>query len=341
MSTELPSAQLQPMSLSDILDAIFRLYRNNFFTFLGVIALIQVPIMILQGIVTLGFGQGYVNDVFHWSQALSRFNPATDTFQDLLTELPTTNLFLFLGLLMLIGLVQGVVAQPLMLGALANAIAHRYLNRSISIVGAYAMGMGRIATLIAVQFLVGLIIGTIAILLYVLLVGSVVALIMGMSSSGNDDIFRTMGLVWLGIFFIFVVMVPVVIFLSVRLMFVIQTVVLEGQGILGSIGRSWRLVRGSFWRVLGIVIILGIMVSIIAVIPSMMFSIMIQLVFNPFTDAAIVQTLNTLMSYLINIFTTPIYLVGLTLLYYDLRVRKEGYDMELMMQQSQVFLNNP
>lgn len=38
---------LRPMRLVELLDAAFRLYRRNFWTFVGIMALMQVPISLL------------------------------------------------------------------------------------------------------------------------------------------------------------------------------------------------------------------------------------------------------------------------------------------------------
>src|SRR6476646_2751035 len=40
--------RLRPMSIGDMLDAAFRLYRRHFLTFIGIVALLQVPMAILQ-----------------------------------------------------------------------------------------------------------------------------------------------------------------------------------------------------------------------------------------------------------------------------------------------------
>src|SRR5512134_1797499 len=39
---------LRPLRLGELLDQAIRLYRRNFLTFIGIIALIYVPLMILQ-----------------------------------------------------------------------------------------------------------------------------------------------------------------------------------------------------------------------------------------------------------------------------------------------------
>ena len=40
--------QLRPMSLGDLFDTAFRLYREHFVTFVGIVALLQVPLAIVQ-----------------------------------------------------------------------------------------------------------------------------------------------------------------------------------------------------------------------------------------------------------------------------------------------------
>ena len=58
MDQPIPSApQLRPMSLSDMLDAAFRLYRKHFLTFVGIVALLLVPMAILQFLVQLPYAQ--------------------------------------------------------------------------------------------------------------------------------------------------------------------------------------------------------------------------------------------------------------------------------------------
>jgi uncharacterized membrane protein len=48
--------------------------------------------------------------------------------------------------------------------------------------------------------------------------------------------------------------------------------------------------------------------------------------------AAWVRALQQIVGFFTNTFVGPIYAIGLTLFYYDQRVRKEGYDIEWMMQ---------
>ncbi len=110
---------------------------------------------------------------------------------------------------------------------------------------------------------------------------------------------------------------------------------LENLGVLASLRRSYRLVRGSFWRVLGI----GLLTAVIAYIIRQLFSI-------PFAVmgglASAVQGSDTFGAFLIQLLITDIgtVLAGAVLypfsagvaalLYLDLRMRREGLDVELM-----------
>ncbi|MGA7859823.1 MAG: hypothetical protein WCA11_17935, partial [Terracidiphilus sp.] len=47
-----------------------------------------------------------------------------------------------------------------------------------------------------------------------------------------------------------------------------------------------------------------------------------------------IRALQQVVAFFTNTFVAPIYATGLTLFYYDQRVRKEGFDIERMMQQA-------
>jgi hypothetical protein len=130
----------------------------------------------------------------------------------------------------------------------------------------------------------------------------------------------------LGIVFVLLIIGAV----TIIFLFVTQTIVLENHGAMSGLGRSIRLVRGSFWRVVGIVLLLNILVQIVTIIPTSVLGGAVGLIFSdPLKDLAIRQSLSTLIGYLVQIVVLPFLLIGYTVLYYDLRVRKEGYDIEL------------
>jgi len=118
--------------------------------------------------------------------------------------------------------------------------------------------------------------------------------------------------------------------LFISFLFVTQTIVLEGYGPISALGRSFRLVWSSFWRILGIFLLLYIMVTIITLVPTGVLGFVVGLVFDdPIKDFTIRQSLSMLIGYVAQILVLPLLLTGYTLLYYDMRVRKEGYDIVL------------
>lgn len=117
--------------------------------------------------------------------------------------------------------------------------------------------------------------------------------------------------------------------LLVRFAFTIQAVVLEGRGPLSALGRSWTMMRGSFWRVLGIIVLIYLLIQIITVVPSALLGGVIGAIFSELDQFMLQQSLSQLVGYVIQIFVLPLQLIGYTLLYYDVRVRKEGFDLEL------------
>ena len=98
-------------------------------------------------------------------------------------------------------------------------------------------------------------------------------------------------------------------YLMVRWSFILQVALLERLGPLAAISRSSALVKRNWWRVMNMTIIIGIITVGISIILG--------------TVPTIGPTLGSILS-------TPIFTIGITLLYYDLRVRKEEYNLDLL-----------
>ena len=112
-----------------------------------------------------------------------------------------------------------------------------------------------------------------------------------------------------------------------------QVVVLERTGPARALGRSWRLVRGSFWRVFGIALLTQLVVGIASTILQVPFSIPAGIItshagapLHPPILAVVIGTIGTIVGRAV----TGALLAGVyVLLYVDLRMRKEGLDMAL------------
>ena len=96
--------------------------------------------------------------------------------------------------------------------------------------------------------------------------------------------------------------IPFAVYFGVRWYFILPAALLEDYSPRVALSRSSELVHDNWWRVLGILLAVGIVVAIINII------------------LAFIPILGTLAS----ILTTPVFFIAHTLLYYDLRVRREG-----------------
>lgn len=99
----------------------------------------------------------------------------------------------------------------------------------------------------------------------------------------------------------------ILIYFLVRWAFIWQAALLEGLSPIAALSRSSALVKKNWWPVLGIMLLLFIITAVIS---------------------AILGIIPVLGNTIGGILSTPIVTIGSTLLYYDLRVRKDGYSLE-------------
>lgn len=102
-----------------------------------------------------------------------------------------------------------------------------------------------------------------------------------------------------------------------------NVVMVEGKGVIEALSRSRNLARGSVGRILGTLAMAGIIVWLLDVLVS---AIAVALFMR--LGSGVVAA--NLAPYVLGIFITPFLNVVVTLLYYDLRIRKEAFDLELM-----------
>jgi hypothetical protein len=114
-----------------------------------------------------------------------------------------------------------------------------------------------------------------------------------------------------------------------------QAVVLEREGPVRALGRSWRLVRGSFWRVFGITLLAGLIVVVTAGVLQIPFSLLAALAGGgnsllPATGGNVAGILISAVGGVVaGAVARPISAGVAVLLYVDLRMRREGLDLVL------------
>ena len=125
------------------------------------------------------------------------------------------------------------------------------------------------------------------------------------------------------ILMIIVIGIPLFFFLLVIWSFATHAVVIENRGVFNALGRSRELVRGNWWRVFGIGLVFMLIVFAVVLL-IVLVSIIIDLLFNPGPLAY------SILGGVVGALLSPVYYIASTLLYIDLRVRKEGYNLQAL-----------
>ncbi len=301
----------RPMNIGDLLDGAFSLYRRNFVTLVGIVAVATLPVLLLEIVASVLFLPA---DSF-------LLRGGAGSLPDL-TPLQTGSL-LSGGFLFVVAALLGALAGVFETGALATFISENYLGRQLDIRGAYARALRRWPALLGMSLFLLLIYGM---LFAVVLVPVGLSILLGVASRSSDILGVLAVCFTCGFLPVFLVAFYV---LGLRWQFAPQAIVIENHGALDGLRRSWNLITGSFWRVAGINLVLGILIWIITSVVS--FSVQFVGVLLP--SFVLVNLLSTVVNSALQMAVLPIQLATLTLLYYDLRVRREGFDLEMMAQQ--------
>jgi len=120
-------------------------------------------------------------------------------------------------------------------------------------------------------------------------------------------------------------------FVFVRWWLAMPSLLLEDKRGLSALRRSRELVEGNWWRLFGALLVIGIFVAIVGVLlPQLVLSAAEGIGRDHFNLwLALFDVLNALG----RIVAAPILAAAAIVLYYDLRVRKEGFDLELLVDQ--------
>jgi hypothetical protein len=115
-----------------------------------------------------------------------------------------------------------------------------------------------------------------------------------------------------------------------RLAVAVPIFVLERRGPAASIARSWRLVRGAFWRVFGLRALVTIIVSVAASALSVpVVLVVIGSAVDGKTPSTLALVFVAIVGVVVWMITQPITAAALTLIYIARRLRAEGLDMQL------------
>lgn len=161
----------------------------------------------------------------------------------------------------------------------------------------------------------------------------------------NTDMFRGKGIVIVIIFILYVLAaIFAVLAVSNWFLFSLHTLSIENIGVINSIKRSFYLVRKDYLRVLGTSILFTLTVGALRLSVDLMLGTASSLIylllkfFNVKQDyigflSMIYDYANWPLSIIVLMVITPINIIMLTMLYYNQRFKKEGYDLELRLRE--------
>lgn len=256
---------MRPMSVSDILDGAFKLFKANARTVLIIVAVITLPVHFLTGYALRGSLRPF-----------SDIDPNAAS-----TDAGTVVMSILATLLSLL-------VTPFIAGAIARVVAASYLGR--------VMGPGEALKVAARRFLP--LLGAF-ILVHLLEFSGVIACGIGL-----------------------IVTMPAFMALFVL---TAPAIVVEDLGPIEAMRRSWRLVRPRFWPVLGTALLAGFIAWVIANVLQTLPGVLAITV-----SASWIWIVVVAFGVVASLITEPIVAIVATLLYFDARIRHEGFDLELM-----------
>ena len=242
-----------------------------------------------------------------------------------------------IGGTIVLGLVAAVISGisgALLQGVIVGEVARGTVGEKLSFRSLWRLVKGRIGALIGWTFLIAL--GWIVVVAIVVL-ATAGLLALGPTGIGAAIIFVI--LAFLGI-------LALAIWFFTKAALVPSAIVLERLPIRAALPRSWRLTQGYFWRTFGVIALIGVIVYAVTQIIATPFGILGGLVGgilaptsasqnDPSAFAQVlvsqfgVNILSTVVTSIVGAILAVVQTSALALIYLDLRMRKEGLDLEL------------
>ena len=297
---------LRPSTLEEILDRTFQLYRNNFWLFLGIAALPLVLALVLAVPIVA---------IFAIPGIAGRIDDPAATIRVI------AFMFAF------------VIFLPLYLGLYAFSIAGItqatiaiQRGEKLTIRAALKMVRPRFWTYLWYLLLQGIMAAIVPMCISGVLLGALIYL--ASHSGGGIASGLAFGLL---MFLAETALFGVIVWLILSYAMGMAVCVVEKKTAWQSLMRSWSLSKGTRGRIF----VLGLLVYAIRMLLGILlgFPLFAFAIKHPGHPLPLGLTaLAQLAGFVINTLIGPMYSTGLTLFYYDQRVRREGFDVEWMMQ---------
>ncbi|MEV8253448.1 hypothetical protein AB0O95_05710 [Rhodoglobus sp. NPDC076762] len=305
---------LRPLGLGTVLGASLMVLRRNprptFGFALAIMSLVTLGSLVLVGFVA-------------WAGSARTLSASAE---DAAAVEAGANASLILSALFAVAL--SLVGGAILQGIISLEVARGTVGERLRLRGLWAAARGRIGALIGWSAIVGVavvvgvaLIAGIAVLLFSL--GDTAGFVFGVLAMLGGILIAVFLYAWLGTFFAFV---P-------------SALMIERLPLAQAIRRSWALVKGSFWRTFGILLLIIVIVNTVSSVITAPVSFIGGLgagLLNPtgndettITLLVVVYIVSTVLTVLISAVTIVIQSAAPALLYIDMRMRREGFDLEL------------
>lgn len=321
-----------PLSLGDLLDRTFRLYRARFGLFVGTAALFLVPMLVASGLLT---GASSAD-----SWALLAGMMAGDMSTQPASSGNTGWVFLLSILSILVNGLVVLVLTRQSIDALHGE--DQPMGQSV------ATGWKRLWTYIRMSIWQGLVyvavtFGVLIVLGILFFLVVAVASVVGLNADLDpflnfDNPAGIVAAIGAGIFLfcgyilaVVLVMIPTIYYAARWIVAV--PVLLDGEWrAREALRRSWALTQGHVWRAVGYSVLLWLLSFLVVSLPVIVAQMATAVLFMA-EQMFLAVALSTAVSAIFSILWVPFNTSALVLLYYDLRVRKESYDLDLRIEQ--------
>lgn len=317
---------LRPLSITEIIGGAFESLRAN------------PRAMFLPALLVMG-AAGLVSALlaFISRSSLSSLTSATyyDDYDPTVSQLDAfSNSLSLLGGSLASSVVDGIItllATAVLTGLLTVTVSRSVLGRIATPADVWARTRPRIWALIGQSILINLITALVAVVVILgmgLLLAGVILMMRDGDGGGSSSV---MLLLLLG-FLLTIGGLIAAALLGVRLSVAGAALILENVSVWEGIRRSWRLTRGSFWRVLGTLLLAALLVGLVSSVISFPLGMVAGVTSLTVTGGAMltaVDLLVTFLSFLLSAVIMPFSAAVVALIYIDLRMRREGLDVDL------------
>lgn len=299
--------ELRPLSLGEVLDRTFALYRSRFWLFAGITA-VSASVQVVVQAISLATSHRMMRQL--------TITPGTLA--------PTFNLRQIAGAQLgtWIAALVFVLVAAIANAATTLALGEVYLNRPASAKQALSIAFKRWYRWIGI----GLWQAGSMLWIFVLAMAASLLLI-GFGARLHNTALTVIG----GIIAVLAVLggLPAGVVLYLRNCLAIPAAMIEKLTIPAAMRRSKALAAGTKGRIFVVLLITGVLYLVVGVLesPASIFILM-----APTQQHYLAQAITLLVSFLGHMVVAPIGLIGLTLLYFDQRVRKEALDLQLLLE---------